>query len=141
MYGISPIFLQIMRPGRQQELRPSIESNELESSKGTLGDSAKSLLTASDQISRVYKDVARLYVYANLMADADTRNAENEERSQMARNLLTNLSTAVSWYNLELLSLGDKKINAFIAQEPGLEKHRFGMANSHDRPSYPQWRY
>ena len=103
---------------------------QLESLKGTLGDSAKSLLTASDQISQVYKDVARLYVYANLMADADTRNAENEERSQMARNLLTNLSTAVSWYNPELLSLGDKKINAFIAQEPGLEKHRFGMANS-----------
>ena len=103
---------------------------QLESLKGTLGHSAKSLLKASNQISQVYKDVARLYVYANLMADVDTRNAENEERSQMARNLLTNLSTAASWYNPELLSLGDKKIQAFIAQEPELEKHRFGMANS-----------
>lgn len=104
--------------------------DELKSLKGSLGDSAKSLLKASDEISRVYKDVARLYVYANLMADVDTRNAENEERSQMARNLLTDLSTAVSWYNPELLALGDKKIQAFTDQEPGLDKHRFGMANS-----------
>ena len=103
---------------------------QLESLKGTLGHSAKSMLKASNQISQVYKDVARLYVYANLMADVDTRNAKNEERSQMARNLLTNLSTAASWYNPELLSLGDNKIQAFIAQEPELEKHRFGMANS-----------
>ena len=103
---------------------------QLKSFKGTLGDSAKSLLTASDQISQVYKDVARIYVYANLKADVDTRNAENEESSQMARNLLTDLSTAVSWYNPELLALGEKKIKTFIAREPGLEKHRFGMANS-----------
>ena len=103
---------------------------QLETLKGTLGNSAQSLLAASDQISQVYKDVARVYVYANLMADVDTRNAENEERSQMARNLLTELSTAVSWYNPELLALGEQKIQAFIAAEPALQKHRFGMENS-----------
>jgi oligoendopeptidase F len=98
--------------------------------KGTLKDSPQSLLKASDQISKVYKDVARLYVYANLMADMDTRVAENEERSQMARNLLTDLSTAVSWYNPELLALGERKLNTFLAAEPGLKKHRFGIENT-----------
>jgi oligoendopeptidase F len=98
--------------------------------KGTLKDSPQSLLKASDQISKVYKDVARLYVFANLMADMDTRVAENEERSQMARNLLTDLSTAVSWYNPELLALGERKLNTFLAAEPGLKKHRFGIENT-----------
>lgn len=102
----------------------------LETLKGTLGKSPQSLLAASDQISQTYKQVARIYVYANLMADTDTRNAENEERSQMARNLLTDLGTAVSWYNPELLALGEEKIQAFIATEPALKKHRFGMENS-----------
>ena len=102
----------------------------LETLKGTLGKRPQSLLAASDQISQTYKQVARIYVYANLMADTDTRNAENEERSQMARNLLTDLGTAVSWYNPELLALGEEKIQAFIATEPALKKHRFGMENS-----------
>ena len=102
----------------------------LETLKGTLGKSPQSLLAASDQISQTYKQVARIYVYANLMADTDTRNAENEERSQMARNLLTDLGTAVSWYSPELLALGEEKIQAFIATEPALKKHRFGMENS-----------
>ena len=102
----------------------------LETLKGTLGKSPQALLAASDQISQTYKQVARIYVYANLMADTDTRNAENEERSQMARNLLTDLGTAVSWYSPELLALGEEKIQAFIATEPALKKHRFGMENS-----------
>ena len=55
---------------------------------GSLGDSAQSLMQASDQISNVYKEAVRVYIYANLNADVDTRNAENEERSQLARCLL-----------------------------------------------------
>jgi len=97
---------------------------------GSLGDSAQSLLRASDQISSVYKDAVRVYVYANLSADVDTRNAENEERSQLARNLLTDLSTAVSWYNPELLALGETKIQQFLDQEPKLTKHAFGIVDS-----------
>ena len=44
---------------------------------GTLGESAESLLYASEQISIVYKEVVRIYVHANLRADMDTRNAAN----------------------------------------------------------------
>ena len=94
---------------------------------GTLGNSSATLLSASDQISAVYKDVVRIYVHANLNADVDTRIAENQERSQLARNLFSDLSAAISWYNPELLALGEKTIAQFLAQEPQLAKHGFSI--------------
>ncbi|MGB1158963.1 MAG: oligoendopeptidase F [Porticoccaceae bacterium] len=102
----------------------------LKSLQGTLGEGPQSLLKASDQISQVYKMVARIYVYANLMADEDTRVAENEERSQLARRLFTDFGSAVSWYSPELLTIGERKIQQFLTAEPGLEKHRFGIENT-----------
>ncbi|MGB2172716.1 MAG: oligoendopeptidase F [Porticoccaceae bacterium] len=97
---------------------------------GTLGDSAEKLLFVSDQISMTYKEAVRVYVYANLMADIDTRIAENQERSQLARNLFSDLSAAISWYNPEILTLGDEKISQFLAEEPKLAKHGFGLKDA-----------
>jgi oligoendopeptidase F len=97
---------------------------------GTLDSNASALLHASDQISAVYKEVVRIYIYANLIADIDTRIAENQERSQLARNLFSDLSAAISWYNPEILTLGDKKIAKFIAEEPKLSKHGFGLKDT-----------
>ena len=97
---------------------------------GSLGNSAQSLMQTSDQISNVYKSAVRVYIYANLSADIDTRNAENEERSQLARNLLTDLSAAVSWYNPELLALGEEKIEKFFKEEPRLAVHAFNIRDS-----------
>ena len=103
---------------------------QLSSLKGSLGNSAQALMQTSDQISSVYKDAVRVYIYANLSADIDTRNAENEERSQLARNLLTDLGTAISWYNPELLALGEETIEVFLKDEPKLAKHAFNISNS-----------
>ena len=103
---------------------------QLSSLKGSLGNSAQALMQTSDQISSVYKDAVRVYIYANLSADIDTRNAENEERSQLARNLLTDLGTAISWYNPELLALGEETIEVFLKDEPKLTKHAFNISNS-----------
>ncbi len=97
---------------------------------GTLGDSAGALLEASDTISMVYKEAVRLLVYATLKADEDTRIAENEERRQLSNNLLTSLGEAVSWYDPELLAVGEDTVMGYLAEEPGLEKHRFNIENT-----------
>jgi oligoendopeptidase F len=107
--------------------KASQQIKQLSKLQGTLGGSAEQLLFASDQISTVYKAVVRIYVYANLNADVDTRIAENQERSQLARNLFSDLSAAISWYNPELLALGEKTISQFLAQEPQLAKHGFSI--------------
>ncbi|MBT5387192.1 MAG: oligoendopeptidase F [Porticoccaceae bacterium] len=98
--------------------------------KGTLGDSSASFLYAADTISEVYKEVVRVYIYASLLADEDTGNADNAERRQLAVNLYSDIGASVSWYSPELLSLGEAKIREFIAAEPEFEKHVFGIENS-----------
>jgi oligoendopeptidase F len=110
--------------------KASQQITDLTKLQGTLGSSASTLLHASDQISAVYKEVVRIYVYANLTADIDTRIAENQERSQLARNLFSDLSAAISWYNPEILTLGDKKISQFLAEEPKLANHGFGLKDA-----------
>ena len=114
----------------QARLNAAKQVTELPKLQGSLGQSAESLLYASDKISAVYKDVVRIYIHANLRADVDTRNAENEERSQLARNLFTDLSAATSWYSPELLAIGEKKLNQFLQQQPKLSKHRFNINDS-----------
>lgn len=114
----------------QARLSLAKEIEELPKLQGTLGQSAENLLYASDKISLIYKDVVRVYIHANLRADVDTGNAENEERSQLARNLFTDLSAATSWYSPELLAIGEKKLNQFLQQQPKLAKHRFNINES-----------
>ncbi|MGB2040697.1 MAG: oligoendopeptidase F [Porticoccaceae bacterium] len=111
-------------------LEAAKQTEVLAALQGTLGDSAESFLHAADTISAVYKDVVRIYIYASLMADEDTGNAENAERRQLAMNLYSDIGASVSWYSPELLSVGEEKIRGFIAAEPGLAKHAFGVENS-----------
>ena len=102
----------------------------LESLEGTLGGDAGSLLSASERISSVYKEVLRLLVYATLKADEDTRIAENEERRQLSQQLLTEMGNAVSWYDPEILVIGEVKLQEYLQDEPGLANHRFGIENT-----------
>jgi len=101
----------------------------LPSYRGTLGKNAQSLLRATDAISAAAKAATRLMVYAMLKADEDTRIADNEERRQLAKAQLNNFQAAISWFNPELLDLGEKKVERFIAKEPGLQKHRHQLEN------------
>ena len=102
---------------------------QLSKHKGKLGNSSADLLKASDQISTVYKNVMRVLVYATLKADVDTRDANNEEKRQLARALISEFRSAISWYNPEVLSIGEKTIKQFVANEPGLKKHEFNLQN------------
>src|SRR4051794_33278968 len=57
--------------------------------RGTLGRDAASLRTALQALSDFNRAAARLSVYASLKADADLRDAPNQERRQQARDLFT----------------------------------------------------
>jgi oligoendopeptidase F len=95
--------------------------------KGTLGDSPQALLQATDRISKSYKQLVRIYIYASLLADEDTGDAENTERRELAENLHTDIGAATSWFNPELLALGEDTVRAFLAAEPGLAVHAFNL--------------
>jgi oligoendopeptidase F len=107
------------------------EADTLDSYKGTLSKSAKSMLTALGAISEVRKQVARLAVYASLKGDEDVRVAENQERVSSANALGTIVGEKTAWLTPEIIAIGSKKVLAFEAQSPELKKRfAFFLDNS-----------
>jgi oligoendopeptidase F len=103
----------------------------LEAQKGTLGRSAASMREALVAQSDINKRASRLYVYASLKADEDRRVAPNQERKSQAQDVFTALGEATAWTNPEVVSIGAKKVNTFIAADPVLKKRfAFGLRDT-----------
>lgn len=93
--------------------------------KGTLGDNAAAMSRALTEISDSYKEAGRVYIYTSLSRDEDQRDADAQARFGRARQLFSEWEEATSWLSPEVLSVGGKKVNRFIEQEPALEKFTF----------------
>jgi len=94
---------------------------------GKLGQSPASLLAAMDYIEQLREEFVRLSVYASLNRDVDTRQAAALERSQEMGLLGTQFSRATSFMDPELLTVGETKIKAYLADEPRLAPYRFSL--------------
>ncbi len=99
-------------------------TDTLDKYKGTLGKSAKDMLTALDAISAVQRADTRLAAYAGLKADEDVRIAVNQERQQLAASLQTQLGEKTAWVTPEILTVGADKVHKFEKDNPELA-HRF----------------
>jgi len=99
----------------------------LKSQKGTLGRSAASMRAAFEAQSDINKRASRLYTYASLKADEDRRVSVNQERKQQGQDVFTALGEATAWTNPEVVAIGAKKVNAFVAADPVLRK-KFAFA-------------
>ncbi len=98
----------------------------LEQYKGTLGKSAKDMLTALSVFSDVQRAATRLSAYAGLKADEDVRIAVNQERNELASSLSTAFGEKTAWLTPEILAIGADKVAAFEKAEPELAR-RFGF--------------
>jgi len=97
--------------------------------RGRLGESARSLADALDELFALDLRVYRLGVYATSRGDEDTRVAGPREMRQSAEQLRVRLSAATSWVRPELLSIDPARIRAFVAAEPRLAPYRFYLDN------------
>src|SRR5689334_14173637 len=88
--------------------------------KGKLGTDAATLKTALRAMSDTQKRVARLNVYAGLIADSDTSAAAAQERRQLAIALYGQFSEAVAYVQPEVLAIGADKVAAFQKADKGL---------------------
>lgn len=100
---------------------------EIAAYKGRLGEGAATLARVLQLQSDLGLKLARLYVYAGLKGDEDLRNAANQERRQKATDLATAYGEAGAWMNPELLTLGQAKVESYLAADPGLAKFRFQL--------------
>jgi oligoendopeptidase F len=92
----------------------------LDGYKGTLGNSAAAMFTAFDAISAVNREAARLAIYADLKADEDLRNADNQERRQQGQALATLISEKTSWVAPEVIKVGADTAHRFESENAPL---------------------
>jgi oligoendopeptidase F len=97
----------------------------LRSYEGRLGSSGTVLANALELMSRLDKELSRLYVYASMVADEDARLAEPQGMQQEMQNLYAAFGAQASFVEPELLRVGAATIEQFLASEPRLEPYRF----------------
>ena len=97
---------------------------EVAAFKGHMGDSAQALLKALQTSDDIDKELSRVYLYASMGVDVDTRNAEAQAMRQSVEKIATDLGTASSFMEPEILTIDPAKIEAFYAAEPGLKPYK-----------------
>ena len=93
--------------------------------KGALGTSAQKLADALELTSRLAKDFSRLYVFASMMADQDTRVSQYQGMQQEMAQLGATFGAETSFVEPEILKVDPAKIDSFIATEPRLKVYSF----------------
>jgi oligoendopeptidase F len=92
--------------------------------KGRLGDDSQTLYEALRFVSDTYRAALRVYVYASLEQDEDLRDTAAQERNQLAEAMFARFTQESAWIDPELISIGDARIAAFLAEEPRLAPFR-----------------
>ncbi|HJV97424.1 MAG TPA: M3 family metallopeptidase, partial [Albitalea sp.] len=100
---------------------------ELARCKGHLGDSAARLRSCLDLRSDATKRLYRLGTYSGEKLSEDTGVATSLELNQRAELLENKLNEATAFVEPEVLRIGKRKVEQFIAKERGLAVHRFPL--------------
>lgn len=93
--------------------------------RGTLGQSAVRLAEALELQTSQEKTLARLYVYAGLKADEDTRQSGPQGMADEMTRLASAFSAQWAWLEPELLTLDAATLDAWIAATPALKPFEF----------------
>ena len=93
--------------------------------KGNLASSPQKLADALELSSRLAKEFARLYVYAGMMSDQDTRVSSYQGMQQEMAQLGATFGAETSFIEPEILKTDAGKVESSIASEPRLKVYSF----------------
>ncbi len=93
--------------------------------RGKLGASASTLADALDRLYAIDKELSRVYVYASMLSDQDTRDATHQGMDQEMVQLASAFSAQAAYIEPEILRLPSGTTAKFIAAEPRLRTYRF----------------
>ncbi|MEM6649366.1 MAG: oligoendopeptidase F [Pseudomonadota bacterium] len=106
------------------------EISNLTAFEGQLGRNAKTLLDALDTRSAFSKDALRLWTYASNLRNTNLGDAKGQERVGRVQALFQEAGAAQSFVAPEIVKIGERRIERFINQEPGLEKHAHALRDT-----------
>jgi oligoendopeptidase F len=109
---------------KKQKIFLENEIEKVGSFKGTLIQSGYKLYKALDFYSNLEKEFLRLYAYASMLSDQDTRESEPMGLKQEMTHLQTSLKSVSAFYEPEILTIPEDKISSFFKDTPELETYR-----------------
>ena len=110
---------------RAEKARVAAEIPKIRSFAARLGTSPQTLADALETSSRLDKELSRLYVYASMLADEDTRASDPQGMQQEMLQIYSEFSAQASFMEPEILRIGSATIEKFLAAEPRLKTYAF----------------
>ena len=102
---------------RAEKQRITAEMPKIRTFQGKLASSPAVLADALDLTFGLSKELARLYVYASMLADQDTRVSSHQGMQQEMQQLAAEFSAASSYVRPELLRAGHDTLERFLKTE------------------------
>ena len=100
------------------------DTKQAASLEGHLLDSAESLLDITERYLELSRRLEKLYVYAHMKNDQDTRVAKYQEYYAKAMALYSQLDQVFSFYEPEFMAITEKQYQNFLAEEPKLQPYK-----------------
>ena len=100
------------------------DTKQAASLEGHLLDSAESLLNITERYLDLSRRLEKLYVYAHMKNDQDTRVAKYQEYYAKAMTLYSQLDQVFSFYEPEFMTITEEQYQNFLAEEPKLQPYK-----------------
>jgi oligoendopeptidase F len=110
---------------RKQKETITADIAKLRDFRGKLGSSSQTLASTLELSTRLVKELTRLYVYASMLSDTDTRVSEPQGMQQEMQQIFAQFGAEASFVEPELLKVGSATVEKFIAAEPRLKIYTF----------------
>jgi oligoendopeptidase F len=98
---------------------------EVDANRGKLGSSAGTMKLALETYFGLAKELGRIFSYASMWSDEDTRVSESLGARQEVQQLAADFASRSSWIAPEVLTLPEGTVSRFLKEEPGLAPYRF----------------
>ena len=110
---------------RAQKEKITAELPKIREFEGTLSASPKTLADALELMSRLDKELTRLYVYASMLSDEDTRDSVPQGMQQEMQQIAATFGAHASFIEPEIVKMGSAATEKAIAAEPRLNSYAF----------------
>jgi oligoendopeptidase F len=110
---------------RAQKEKIEKELPKLREFQGTLEASPKALADALEYMSHLDKELSRLYVYASMLSDQDTRLSGPQGMQQEMQQIFAKFGAEAAFIEPEILKVGKGTVEKAIAAEPRLKVFSF----------------
>jgi oligoendopeptidase F len=92
---------------------------------GKLGSDPRVLADALETMTRLDKELSRLYVFASMVADEDTRQSEPQGMQQEMEQIYAEFGAQAAYIEPEVLRIPKATIDGFLAADPRLKPYAF----------------